>query len=75
MQIFVNDVSATELVQWLDFAYAQNKGLGWIDEFRTTMSKKWYASGASAKVNSQQNKNNDPQTTSRENKKIRLVLM
>lgn len=39
---FANDVSVTELVEWLDFVYRENKGLCWIDELRLTMNEAWY---------------------------------
>lgn len=49
---FVSDVPVTELAEWLDFTYAENKGLSWIDELRLKInepwySKSWFASGGS----------------------------
>jgi hypothetical protein len=41
---FANDVSVTELVEWLDFIYEENKGLCWIDELRLNMNEFWYTS-------------------------------
>ena len=40
---FADDVSVTELVEWLDFIHQQNKGLCWIDELRLTMNETWYS--------------------------------
>jgi len=40
---FANDVSITELVQWLDFVYKENKGLSWIDDLRLQINESWYA--------------------------------
>jgi hypothetical protein len=41
---FADDVSITELVEWLDFITQKNKGLGWIDELRLNMNEAWYSS-------------------------------
>ncbi|HEY9768057.1 MAG TPA: hypothetical protein V6C71_06050 [Coleofasciculaceae cyanobacterium] len=41
---FADDVSITELVEWLDFTYQENKGLCWIDELRLDMNEVWYCS-------------------------------
>jgi hypothetical protein len=40
---FAKDVSISELIQWLDFAHNQNKGLTWIDELRLKIDEKWYS--------------------------------
>ncbi|WP_036477364.1 hypothetical protein [Myxosarcina sp. GI1] len=40
---FANDVSVTELVQWLDFIYDENKGSCWIDELRVKINETWYS--------------------------------
>ena len=40
---FANDISITELVQWLDFVYQENKGLSWIDDLRLQVNESWYA--------------------------------
>lgn len=58
---FADDVSITELVEWLDFVYQENKGLLWIDDLRLTINESWYsekwlnktASGIFAKDKSQ----------------------
>ncbi|BAZ46703.1 hypothetical protein NIES4102_37430 [Chondrocystis sp. NIES-4102] len=42
---FAYDISITELVEWLDFTYDQNKGLCWIDELRLNMNEHWYSGG------------------------------
>lgn len=42
---FVEAVSVSELVQWLDFTYDEQKGLGWIDEFRLKINESWYFKG------------------------------
>ncbi len=39
---FVDDVSITELVEWLDFAHAQTQGYGWIDQLRRKLDEPWY---------------------------------
>ena len=39
---FADDVSVTELVQWLDFVYEENKGLSWIDDLRLKINELWY---------------------------------
>ena len=41
---FANDVSITELVEWLDFIHRENQGLRWIDELRLIMNETWYTS-------------------------------
>lgn len=40
---FVEAVSITELVEWLDFVYEKNKGLTWIDDLRLTINESWYS--------------------------------
>lgn len=42
---FVEAVSISELVQWLDFTYEEQKGLSWIDEFRLKINESWYFKG------------------------------
>lgn len=39
---FADDISVTELVQWLDFVYEENKGLSWIDDLRLKINELWY---------------------------------
>lgn len=39
---FAEELSILELVQWLDFAYGENKGLVWIDDLRLKINQKWY---------------------------------
>lgn len=38
---FAQEVPATTLAGWLDFAYGEEKGYGWIDELRSK-TKSWY---------------------------------
>ncbi len=40
---FVKLVSVSELVEWLDFVYKEQKGFTWIDEFRGKIDEAWYA--------------------------------
>ncbi len=47
---FVDDVSITELVEWLDFVYEKNKGLTWIDDLRLTINESWYSENWLAKT-------------------------
>ena len=49
---FADEVSVTELVQWLDFVYDENKGLSWIDELRLTINELWYPENWFAKTTS-----------------------
>jgi hypothetical protein len=42
---FVDTVSVAELVQWLNFVYEEQKGLGWIDELRRKINEAWYSKG------------------------------
>ena len=42
---FVKDVSTTELIQWLDFAYSSQDGLEWIDILRLKFDEYWYSKG------------------------------
>lgn len=46
---FAQDVPASALVEWLDFAYQEEKGYGWIDELRG-QTKPWYAQNDPAGV-------------------------
>jgi hypothetical protein len=39
---FVEDVPVSILVDWYDFAYAEDRGYGWIDDLRAK-TKPWYA--------------------------------
>lgn len=39
---FVQDVPVSVLVEWLDFAYQEERGYGWIDELRR-QTRSWYA--------------------------------
>lgn len=54
---FYFDVPVTELVQWLDFVYVENKGLRWIDELRFRISEFWYSQGWFKNDDSGLNKN------------------
>ena len=47
---FANDVSITELVEWLDFVHEKNKGLTWIDDLRLTINESWYSENWLAKT-------------------------
>ncbi|MGK7895270.1 MAG: hypothetical protein AB4372_17020 [Xenococcus sp. (in: cyanobacteria)] len=49
---FADDVSVTELVQWLDFVYQENKGLSWIDDLRLKINELWYPENWFAKTTS-----------------------
>jgi hypothetical protein len=42
---FADIVSVAELIQWLEFVYEENKGLGWIDELRRKINEAWYSKG------------------------------
>jgi hypothetical protein len=42
---FADTVSVAELIQWLDFVYEEQKGLGWIDELRRKINEAWYSKG------------------------------
>ncbi|MFB2936846.1 hypothetical protein ACE1B6_16475 [Aerosakkonemataceae cyanobacterium BLCC-F154] len=42
---FVENVSVSELTQWLDFVYDDQKGYVWIDELRTKINECWYSKG------------------------------
>lgn len=42
---FVENVSVSELTQWLDFVYEDQKGYVWIDELRTKINECWYSKG------------------------------
>jgi hypothetical protein len=53
---FVDFVSVAELVQWFDFVYKENKGLGWIDEMRLKINERWYSKGWFSGDNSGLNK-------------------
>lgn len=39
---FAQDVPVSTLVEWLDFAYGEEKGYGWIDELRSR-TRAWYS--------------------------------
>lgn len=39
---FVEDVSVSELIEWLDFIYEEPKGYVWIDELRRKIDEAWY---------------------------------
>ena len=39
---FVDDVPTRELIQWLDFASEEQKGLIWIDDLRRKIKEPWY---------------------------------
>lgn len=39
---FAQDVPVSALMSWLDFAYEEEKGLGWIDEIRNKIDEPWY---------------------------------
>lgn len=39
---FASDVPVSALVSWMDFAYNDEKGYGWIDELRQSMNANWY---------------------------------
>lgn len=41
---FAQDVPVSRLVEWLDFAYEEEKGYGWIDELRGKTTP-WYLQG------------------------------
>ncbi len=41
---FAQDVPVLRLVEWLDFAYEEEKGYGWIDELRGKTTP-WYSQG------------------------------
>lgn len=46
---FAQDVPVSVLVEWLDFAYQEEKGYGWIDELRG-QTRSWYAQDDNARV-------------------------
>lgn len=46
---FSQDVPVSILAEWLDFAYQEEKGYGWIDELRG-QTRAWYAQGDKAGV-------------------------
>jgi len=46
---FAQDVPVSVLVEWLDFAYQEEKGYGWIDELRGK-TRPWYAQDDNAGV-------------------------
>lgn len=46
---FAQDVPVSVLVEWLDFAYQEEKGYGWIDELRG-QTRSWYAQDDKARV-------------------------
>ena len=46
---FAQDVPVSVLVEWLDFAYQEDKGYGWIDELRG-QTRSWYAQDDNAGV-------------------------
>ncbi len=46
---FVQDVPVSGLVEWLDFAYGEEKGYGWIDELRGRIGP-WYSQGNSSEL-------------------------
>ncbi len=39
---FASDVPVSAIVSWMDFAYNDEKGYGWIDELRQSMNANWY---------------------------------
>ena len=45
---FAQDVPVSVLVEWLDFAYEEEKGYGWIDELRGK-TRSWYSQDDFAK--------------------------
>ena len=42
---FVDAVSVSEVVEWLDFANTESKRYGWIDDLRRKLDESWYAKG------------------------------
>ena len=46
---FAQDVPVSVLVEWLDFAYQEEKGYGWIDELRG-QTRPWYAQDEKAGI-------------------------
>ncbi|MBD1998463.1 hypothetical protein H6G00_17810 [Leptolyngbya sp. FACHB-541] len=40
---FVNSVSVSEFVEWLDFANEEVKGYVWVDDLRRKLDEAWYA--------------------------------
>ncbi|UBF24166.1 hypothetical protein K9N68_20890 [Kovacikia minuta CCNUW1] len=42
---FVDSVSVSELIEWLDFANAESKRYVWIDDLRRKLDEPWYAKG------------------------------
>jgi hypothetical protein len=54
---FANEVSVTELIQWLDFTYEEKKGLAWIDDLRSKINETWYSKSWLSSNGSGLNKN------------------
>ncbi|MCA9975166.1 MAG: hypothetical protein KC413_05425 [Anaerolineales bacterium] len=46
---FAQDVPVSALVEWLDFAYQEERGYGWIDELRG-QTRSWYAQDDNAGI-------------------------
>lgn len=68
---FAQDVPVSVLVEWLDFAYQEEKGYGWIDELRG-QTRSWYAqddnAGVAERLSNVRNK-----MLSRKNRAVKLT--
>lgn len=68
---FAQDVPVSVLVEWLDFAYQEEKGYGWIDELRG-QTRSWYTqddnAGVAERLSNARNK-----MLSRKNRTVKLA--